>query len=339
MIRSRRTIPPPATSAEASTDAVLAEAANWYAQLRDGRASAQQQQRWQEWLQAQPQHRHAWQQVQAISGSFMPIRQLPNAENTAEQLEATSQRIRAITRRRLLLGMATVVGVGSVGWVVWGDERVPAVVMAWQAEQRTGIGERRSITLADGGTLWLNTDTAIDVDYRAGLRRIVLYRGEILVETAADAQNRPFVIDSPHGRLRAIGTRFGVHLHERATELTVLDGRVAIHTVGHQTAMLGAGQYTRFTAERIEAAQATDASAQAWTQGVLVAHDMPLGEVIAELRRYRHGQIVLAPGLETLRVYGSFPLDDTDRALAMIAQVLKLHLRRRLPWRVSVEPG
>ncbi|MNY74104.1 fec operon regulator FecR [compost metagenome] len=59
--------------------------------------------------------------------------------------------------------------------------------------------------------------------------------------------------------------------------------------------------------------------------------DRPLGEVIAALRAYRTGFVRISPEAAALKVYGSYPLDDSAAALASIAETL--------PVAVHVHPG
>ena len=49
------------------------------------------------------------------------------------------------------------------------------------------------------------------------------------------------------------------------------------------------GQEAAFSAERVYAAEAAPANAEAWTRGVLVADGMRVGDFVAELARYRRG--------------------------------------------------
>ncbi len=60
---------------------------------------------------------------------------------------------------------------------------------------------------------------------------------------------------------------------------------------------------------------------------------------MAELARYRHGHLAVDPAVAGLPVMGTYPLDDTDRALAMLEAALPVRVRRRLPWWVTLEPA
>ncbi|MCS5514721.1 hypothetical protein NWF32_01095 [Pseudomonas qingdaonensis] len=62
----------------------------------------------------------------------------------------------------------------------------------------------------------------------------------------------------------------------------------------------------------------------AWMEGRLEVDDASLGSVIDALRPYRYGVLRVSPAAAQLRVFGVFPLDDSDRALQSLAQVLPI---------------
>ena len=72
---------------------------------------------------------------------------------------------------------------------------------------------------------------------------------------------------------------------------------------------------------------------------MLVVEDLPLGELLAKLREYRPGYLGLDPSLESLRISGSFPLHDTDRALAALPPSLPVQIERHTDWWVKVAPA
>lgn len=209
--------------------------------------------------------------------------------------------------------------------------------MAWAADYRTGIGEQREIILADGTRLWLNTASAIDVHFNASERRIKLITGELFIDTAKDAR-RPFQVDTAQGQLRTLGTRFNVRQEEGETWLSVYQDVVEIRTSANgATRIIPSGQQTRFTEDRIAAGDAADLTREAWTQGTLIADNIALREVVQELRRYRKGHIGTADDVADLKVYGNFPIRDTDRILRMLASALPICIEQPLPWWIRVE--
>jgi len=315
--------------------AAMEAAAEWYALLRSGEASETDRANWQAWLMASPDHRGAWGYVESVARNFAPIQTTPEPQRTANNLWAAN--LRVLQRRRALAGIAAFAGTGLLAWAGWRHTPVTHFVVAHLADHRTGTGETRDITLLDGTRVWLNAETAFNADYQARLRRLQIVAGEILVATAADTI-RPFVVDTTHGRLRALGTRFTVRLADDGnTFLAVYEGAVEIRNTAGEITIIPAGQQTRFSADAIAPQADADIAREAWSRGVLLARDITLGEVVAELRHYRKGHLGLAPEIAELRVFGSFPLKNTDEALAMLENILPIRIQRTLPWWVSIE--
>ncbi|MBS3934647.1 MAG: FecR domain-containing protein, partial [Sulfuritalea sp.] len=191
--------------------------------------------------------------------------------------------------------------------------------------------------LADGSRLWLNTASAIDLRFDARARQIRLLAGEIFIATAPDA-HRPFLVDTAHGRLRALGTRFNVRQEDGETRLAVYHGAVDIRTAaGDATRIVAAGRQARFTKNDITSIESADFAREAWTRGALVADNITLGEVVRELRRYRQDPLDVADAVADLKVYGNFPIRDTDRVLAMLASALPVRIDQSDPARTRIE--
>ena len=311
--------------------AVLQAAAGWFARLyaaqHDPAANAQ----WRAWLNEDARHRLAWSYVENINQRFGTL------DGQTEQARQVFDSVRRGQQsRRAVLGSLCVAGAaGLLGWGGWQRGWVDSP-RAWFATYRTGLGEVRPLTLADGSQLWLNGETALDVQFDEGVRQLRLYHGEILIETGKDP--RPLAVVTRAGRMQPLGTRFSVRDQGLQTTLSVFEGAVqaTCSNSGLQTT-LGAGQMLVFDAQQASASTAAQALRQDWSRGVLVAEDMPLGQVIDVLRDYRHGHLGIDPSLNSLRAVGTFPLLDTDRTLAMLERALPIRVVRTLPWWVSVE--
>ena len=91
----------------------------------------------------------------------------------------------------------------------------------------TAAGEQRSVTLADGTILELNTDSDARIAFTAGERRVILARGEGRFTVAHEAV-RPFFVSTPQLTLKTIGTVFKVRTAKKQTDVTVFEGRLAI---------------------------------------------------------------------------------------------------------------
>ncbi len=315
----------------------MEQAAAWFSLLQSDPATDADRARWQDWLAGAEERRIAWAFVERISQRFQPLHDSVSPRLAADALQMAGSRL---TRRRIVLGMVAAAGAGGVlGWAMWQRPGTMDALLAWGADYRTGIGERREVRLADGTQVWLGSGSALDQDYGVGLRRLRLRGGEILIQTASDTTGRPFVIDTVHGHMRALGTRFNVRLDEDGrTQLAVYEGAVEVTlAAAAESATVGAGQQLAFTAYRMDAPVTADPAREAWSRGVLLAQDKPLGEVIAELARYRRGHMAVAPEVAGLTVLGSYPLDDVDGALLMLQRTLPIQVHQPLPWWTTVE--
>ncbi|MGH8650771.1 MAG: FecR domain-containing protein [Gammaproteobacteria bacterium] len=54
----------------------------------------------------------------------------------------------------------------------------------WLSDHYTGTGEQREIVLADGSRAFLNTDSALSLEYTESLRQVRLHRGQVLFTVA-----------------------------------------------------------------------------------------------------------------------------------------------------------
>lgn len=313
----------------------LKVAAEWYAVLQDAEAGARQRAAWQHWLDARPEHRRAWAHVEAVSRRFALLRNDGEREAAEKAVQVASRRVssrRQAAGRILALG-----GVGILGWLAWRHTPLPAVVTAWRSDYATGIGEQRDIVLADETRVWLNTRSAIDVHFSQDQRLLTLAGGEILVETGKDARQRPFFVDTRYGRLQALGTRFTVRQSDDDVLLAVYDGQVRIQNLAGRVAFVRAGEQKHYTANRISTASQADPAREAWSRGVILAENLALADLIAELGRYHAGYIGVDPRVAGLRVVGRYPANDRDRTLAMLERGLPIRVQRTLPWWVTLE--
>lgn len=327
MTSTRETAPP-------SHDALEA-AAEWFAYLRDGQAGERGEAQWRAWLAHSDEHRRAWDYVQSAAERFAPLHAGGRREAAASALRGG----RGLTRRQLLGALAALAVAGPLGWAVHRHTPVPGMVAAWRADYSAGVGEVREVALSDGSRLWLNTGSAVNSQFGRRLRRLALVRGEVLIDTAADPE-RPLVVDTAHGRLQALGTRFTVREGDDHTLLAVHEGAVRVQPAGGaEPRTVSAGHQLHFDRHGVAAAGAADPARDAWSRGVLLARDITLGELVAELARYQHGHMGVSPAVADLRVFGSFPARRPDKALAMLENLLPIRVKRPLPWWTSIEPA
>ena len=210
----------------------------------------------------------------------------------------------------------------------------------WSADLRTATGEQRERVLDDGSRLTLGSATAVNTRWSAELRQVDLLAGEILVDVAKDAA-RPFVVETAHGRIRALGTRFIVRRDDDATLLTMIESRTAVSAGTDEELTVAAGERARLSARGVERLEGVDprATQDAFQARRLLVQDRPLPEVLDQIARHRRGLVRYESGaLQGIRVSAVLPLDDTDRALQLLVDNFPgLRVRTVTPWLVLVD--
>lgn len=328
--------PEPAPAPSPADYAILQEAAEWFAVLRAEDAEPADQQAWERWHANSSAHRAAWRRVEAVSAEF---RQLPAAP-AREALDAAASREGQARRRAVVKGLLALCLTAGMGGAALLRRDTRSWIASLNATEKTPVGTIRQMALADGSQLWLNTATSLDIDYSASLRRITLYGGEIHIVSAPDRQQpaRPLVVDTVHGRLRALGTRFSVQPQGEATLLAVYEGSVEVAPRdGGVPRIVPAGQQVRFGDGSIGEPFAADPNGAAWIEYRLQPEQMRLDDFLAQLSRYRRGHLGCAPEVGHLRLVGSYPLADTDRILAALEATLPVKVHRLHDWWVTVE--
>ena len=305
----------------------LEQAVQWYTLLQSGSAGPQDHLGWQQWLQQATANQWAWAQIERLQQRLQGV----PAAVAGRTLDLAGQ-ARHNSRRSVLKGVALMLGGSSLGWL--GVEQFENG--AWLADYHTQVGQRLPVALADGGQLMLNTDSAADVRYDAHQRLIQLRRGEVMVTTAGDPAGRPFFVQTAHGRVQALGTRFSVRLLEGQTQVAVFEHQVRIAPLHGAPLLLQPGQYSHFSATGAAPVRQLADQQDAWTQGLLVANEQRLDTLLAELGRYRSGWLRCDPAIAGLRVSGTFPVDDSDKALRAITSVLPVSIVRRTRYWVTV---
>lgn len=310
-------------SPEARRERLEQEAIAWQARLTSQDPSAEHRAEFEAWRAQSPQHAEAYRKIARLW-------QMLNAPLVADRQrrQATVRRTHSI--RRHAVGWAAAAAlVLAVGVLVYPDYlRHPL------ADHRTHLGEQSSIVLDDGSTLHLNTDTALDVRYSAGERKIVLWHGEAEFEVAHDA-GRPFRVEAGTTTTEALGTRFVVRYDGHAGAVTLLQGKIRATTESPRaTAELRPGQRLAFDSAGLSLPQAVDiGSADAWRRGRLVMNFAPLGEVVAELNRYRRGRVhIMDATLARREINATIDLAHIDAWLDALSRTVPVRVRRAGPW-------
>lgn len=315
-------------------DAVIDAAILWSVKLQYNQASPEALLDFERWRQADAAHAQAWERVTGLARPFdaVPGAWVQSALASAKTLSEQRQ-----TRRRQILRVALLGGV-ALGATWLGRDQLP-----WQgmwADASTGVGEQRQWHLQDGTLLVLNTESAVSI-HLTDTRLLDLHHGEISVTTGKDAEAaayRPFWVQTPFGRMQALGTQFTVRLSSAGAQVAVQEGAVALHPAeGGEVHIVAPGQARLLQRTGSIEADLHGLSADAWAQGVIVGENMRLADLLDELARYRRGVIRCDAAVADLKVSGLFHVRDTDRALRFLAQTQPVRVRSLSRFWISVE--
>ncbi|MBB5607939.1 MULTISPECIES: FecR domain-containing protein [unclassified Janthinobacterium] len=299
---------------------VAREAVEWYLLEQSGQATPDELAASAHWRAHDPEHARAWAKVQQVSkttGMLPP-------QLAAPLLHRPQRRVAMQALLALMLAPGA--------WMLLRSGVLSDVL----ADYHSGVGERRTIRLPDGGRLMLNTDSALDIAYTQNERLLTLRRGELLVETHADP--RPFFVATRHGRIRALGTRFIVRQDENCSYVTVLEHAVEIAPRAPSATLrrVPAGQQSCFNEGHADLPMPAPPQADAWSRGMLVANNMRLDDFATELARYRPGLLRVEASAASLRLTGAFQLDDTGAVLENLTRMLPVDVLYRTPYWVTI---
>ncbi len=228
-----------------------------------------------------------------------------------------SSRLR-VRRWRWIAGVAAgVVGMAlltAIGLTRFGD--------AGGEHYSTAVGEQRSVRLADGSIVYLNTRSSIAVDFSAHSRDVRLRTGEALFVVAQDAA-RPFRVRTGSAFIQAVGTQFNVYERRNGTTVSVIEGRVRVGPQARPAAanqLLAAGEEAEVSRQDVVKRAAPDlAHTTAWRQRQFVFSSDTLADVAEQVNRYNSTQIRIAdPAVAQRRLSGIFNVDDVDALLAFL---------------------
>jgi transmembrane sensor len=291
------------------------QAAAWFLKTRAGPLPDREALRLDLWLTADPTHQavfdevaRTWEIADSLAASD-PIQEMRSAA-LAARADRRSPWHSPVWGAMAAMVLLTVLAAGAFG--AWRLFLPPAPEVQ---VYRTGVGERATVTLADGSQATLNTATVLAVDYRRERRGVRLMAGEAWFDVAKNP-NRPFVVSAADHQVVAIGTSFNVRLDPGRLRVAVSEGRVRLSDASDAPlAAISAGQSADLKASGLILGPGGPTTGD-WREGRLHFNAAPLAEAVIEMNRYRKTPIVLADsGVERLRISGVF---DTGEASSFL---------------------
>jgi transmembrane sensor len=310
---------------------VAEQAAEWLCVLED--ATAEQLASFTDWVRESPAHAREFLFMSALDaelGKIDPQRRV-QIERVLAEASANVVPISAGLEQR---DVGTGSGAASTAprarrlerWAAASVAGVALIVtLAWQwsvqaNRHETAVGEQRTLTLADGSTVYLNSDSRLNVQLSDDARDIQLITGEAMFKVAHDAR-RPFRVHAGVSVIQAVGTQFNVDRRPSGTMISVVEGKVQITTRAEapqpatiSSPQLVAGDEMRIANDgKLERRARVDPAAIAvWRQHRLVFRDDTLEDIAAGFNRYNQTPriVVVGDAARARRYTAVFDADD-----------------------------
>jgi transmembrane sensor len=309
--------------------AAIAEASAWFIEFRAGDVNGEARGRFIEWLRRSPEHIQAYLEISAMWAEFptsdpehkIDLESLIAHARSETDVIALSPSIPPRSKspalvppfafwqrpRRAVLAMGMLV-LAAAAAVLYSDRDSTDAYA-------TGIGEQRTIQLADGSTVELNARSSVQVHLTNQRREVTLVEGQALFRVAKDRE-RPFIVSAGDAEVRAVGTEFDVYKKRVATVVTVVEGRVETYdssdAAGAAPIVLSAGEQLTVMPHTATKLTRTDTSiATAWVQKRLMFEETPLGEVAEDFNRYNRRPLTIDDrALQMIKISGVYSSTD-----------------------------
>lgn len=326
-------------TADTKAERAAREAAQWYGRLNSGAPSYQDVDAFFAWR-AETLNDVAYTRIERLTTTTRALADDPRLQAIAQ---AAAQRPRERDGWRAALAPPRGLLIGGLGLVA-ASLLVAAILVVQPLGQTydTAVGERRAISLEDGSTIELNTNSRVRVRLTRGERRLWLEKGQAMFAVAPD-KARPFLVTAGDTTVRALGTRFEVWRADQGVRVILAEGKVAVSSPARHAApvTLSAGQRLDVRPQGPARPAPVDVAVEtAWTQGRVTFRDVPLAQAVAEINRYSRRHVVLGPGAPAQeRVTGVFDTGDTRAFVDGVTTMLDLKSTPRPDGGVELTAG
>lgn len=320
------------TSESSLPENIVRQAIAWQIRLESEQAADSDRLACEFWRESDPQHELAWQRLQRMNATFEQVAsKAPSlAKPALLQTDVDCRRMGRRQAMRTLGGSAFSVA----ALALLADQQ--GLYQRLRADYSSGA-DAGQYRLSDNSQLWLNSHSAVELDFNQRQRAVVLSRGEMHLSSSDDP--RSLQVRS-NGRLFiSDNARFTLRHHGDQSLLHVVHGNVLIES--EQADVLGqahAGQAFLVNQQRVVELDSRRFDYSSWVDGLLAVRAMPLGDLLQELGRYRSGFLRCDPRLQQHKVSGVFQLQDTDLILQTLARSAGAEVLYRTRWWAQINP-
>lgn len=299
-------------------DAAREAAHAWLARLR-GPHDARDEAAFENWYAADPAHAAAY---DAVLDSWERVA-AAGLQRPANDRRGTQPSTRRRRSGSALAAAASLV-IAIIGTFAIDQFAVPGA-RAQSTTLASRVGEIRTVALADGSRVTLDTDTLVDIVLDPHERRLRLRRGRARFVVAPDAA-RPFRVLGGAAMVEARGTRFDAEIRGPMLIVSLLSGKLAVHSGNGGDRLLVAGERLALAPAIGTAAPTPVSPAELrWPSGMLSFENAPLRDVTAAANRYAVAQVRLPEQrTRTLRFTGTVRARDQVGLARLLAATFGL---------------
>lgn len=325
------------------------EALDWIVALREAPEDDAVRARFEAWRSSNSQNAAAWEETaQVYAGIGRTEPQYRERWSQPRKREGSTITAGRPSRRHPVPGVRHRRGRRSIGIAVsaaaaavLGIVVAPDMTLRWQADALAGTGEVRALTLEDGTRAYLAPKSAIKIAYSSQARRITLLRGTAWFDVKHKA-DRPFQVLAGNVTTTDIGTAFEVGMVQDRVHVAVEDGIVEVEgDVPNKrvSERLTAGQAISIGSTIARHSASADLMGS-WRDGQLAVQDQPMSDVVAALRPWYKGLIIIRTDrLAQRRVTGIYDLRHPADAMRALTKAYGGRVTQITPWILVLSEG
>jgi transmembrane sensor len=311
----------------------LAKAAAWVQRLEAADLNEQEWLEFEAWLAEDESHRNAFSDAQsAWTSTYVSPDNLadvlalaPEVKNRNPLFGRLAKKFMARLRplRTSQVAFPTAIASGLIAAVllfsvtVWKSPGEGPFLLA-----ETGYGETKTLDLADGTSIELNTDTELGYNFSDNQRRIQFFNGEAYFEVEKDSTRRFEIVAGDH-LVTVIGTAFNLKYLNRRLDLSVVEGVVSISSTSSSSAIRvaqGEALSIGYNGEIVRR-EVNPTIALAWRSGAIAFENQTLEAILTDIDRY-YPERLSSADLRGSELYtGLIYVDDLENVLDQLSLI------------------
>jgi transmembrane sensor len=334
------------------------QAREWYLRLQEDPANDGLREDFLAWYETDERHRRTYEEVASFWLDIEEMADEEMADHVTNDAPPVSASVTSLAGRRKRVPPRGKFLSGNLARIAAGIVILLAVGFSWygyssylpEGTYRTDVGEQTRILLADGSRVFMNTDSLLREEYTAGLRKVVLLRGEAIFDVEKDPA-RPFVVETNYGAVRAVGTEFSVYDRDDKAEVIVIEGTVAMHrgpdlremvrssgTIPEKDDLYVSGGQKIFVYDdhfgAVGQASQLDLDRLYFSrQGKVIFRGQPLSEIVREMARYTNKKIIITDrAVKQMKMGGAFDIDDFEAFINAVEDAFPVKVIRVTPF-------